>query len=321
MTDFNQAPYIVATSPKDNAEEVSADLRQFSVTFNTDLDRNQIENNVSMQSKDGIRLPVRIAYDKKVITFTLVDGHSLKAGTIYSISVKGDEDLGDGLTTGVRTVFGKPMEKSFAIYFQTKGAKAPEAPKGVMPVHLNAIKGRPTFEWSDTGAMRYEVEVAKDNLFDRIHWANQYATSPATPSLATEFPDGRYNWRVRGIGEGEIAGDWSPTYVFAVDSLDLGPVAPGDTLPPEIEYDELDADEYVEFLDTFPVHQASNVKTTLKTLSFRVLGEVTEADIDFSLTGESVFGEEADHGEVACEIKAVPGNGFTTVYVTLPIWA
>lgn len=321
MADFNIAPLIVATNPKDNAENVSIETRAFSVTFNTDLDRSEIENHVSIENADGIKLPAKISYDKKVLTFTLVDGASLKPATGYKITLRGDEDLDDGFTTGLRSIFGKPMAKSFAISFKTEAVGGPEAPVAISPVPFKAMKGRPEFVWTDTGAVRYEIEVAKDTLFERIHWGNQYATSPATPNAATDFLDGTYYWRVRGIGPNEKAGEWSATNVFAVDSLDLGTISPSDTLPPQVEYDHLDADEYIEILDTFPAEGNSNIKTTLKTISFRVLGEVAVEDIGFDLVGESIFGEEADHGELECEVEAIYENGVTTFHVTVPILA
>lgn len=321
MTDFDLAPHIVSSFPQDNAEQVPVSTRQFTVTFNTDLDRSQIDNNVSVQTKDGIHVPVAVAYDHKVITFTLDPETQLKAGQVYSLSLKGDSSATDGLTVGLRSIFGKPMEGSFAIYFRTEAVMRPDVPVASSPVHLNAIKGRPVFAWSGQEGMRYEIEVSRQKMFEKIHWGNQYATSPATPNVAVEFPDGTYYWRLRAVDADGKASEWSMSYVFAVDSLELSPVVPTDTLPPEVEYDRLGEDQYVEFLDTFPLHEASNLKPTLKTLSFRVLGDIAAEDVSYSLFGESIFGEDADHGEVDCSIEAVPGDGFTTVYVTLPILA
>lgn len=318
MTDFKKAPRILTSTPASNAKEVSLGTTEFTVEFDLDLDKSQIDNNISLETAAGVKLPAQIKYDNRKVTLTLNPAMTLEPGTEYRLHVKGDNDLDDGFTVGVRSIFGVAMHTTRFIHFTTEASAALPAPKALHPPHLSSRKERPHFEWTITDAARYEVEVAKENAFREIYWGNQYATPPVTPNVAATFPDGTYYWRVRSIDTKGRAGEWSDTFVFVMDSLELGPVAPNDTLPPELGYDAYAPEGDIEFLDTFPKEEASNVRRELKTVSFRVLGEVKAEEVQAELYGESLFGDEADHGELDVAVSVEEGPGFTTIHLTIP---
>jgi hypothetical protein len=321
--EFNKRPQALITAPKNYATEIPTTLDSIMIGFNTDLDANFIAPFFRVHDQNGTYIASKADYDNRKVIITLLE--SLSPNTTYQVSVLGDSDLDDTNVTGIRNAFGLSMPGIFQITFTTTAVDTLAAPIVVFPMNQVVIRARPNFSWNPvTGAVKYQIILSKSNKMIPIIWpigADSeffYTTGPLLPNIP--MPDGAYYWMVRAWSTETTPGQWSEMMTFTLDTILEGTVSDQDTIPPEerLQYDpfmdELDA----EILDIFPKDKSSNIKVTLKTIYFQVLGTVTEADFTLEVVGESVTGEGEDHGTLSGTITCTPGPDGTTIIAFTP---
>ena len=313
---YNKPPQVVVSYPKNYAVDIPTDLSVITVGFNTDLDTNYITGNVRLQSQQGVFIPISVKYEFRQMTIAIQK--PLEPNTVYQLMIFGDGNLTDTEVTGIRNVFGIPMQGNVIITFTTAKSTALPAPHLITPGDNTNIASSPTFQWNAvTGASRYEIQVSRSNTFTPVAWASAYISSTsATPSLPLE--DGMYYWRVRAWDAAGKPSDWSATFVFNLNTQTYAPVVEEDTLPPELEYDPIPYTDEVEFIDYFPKEDYSNVATNLQTIYFHVLGEVQVNEVSIEMIGESIFGEDNDHGVVTGKLEVLPQGDGTTIIAFTP---
>jgi hypothetical protein len=322
--DYNKRPQALITTPKNYATEVPTTLDSIMIGFNTDLDANFIAPYFRVHDQNGTYIASKADYDSRKVIITLLE--SLSPNTTYQVSVLGDSDLDDTTPVGIRNAFGLSMPGIFQVTFTTTAVDTLAAPVATFPVNQVVIKAKPNFSWNPVeDAVKYQIRLSKSNQMVPIIWPIGtdseffYTTGPLLPNIP--MPDGAYYWMVRAWSTENTPGQWSNMMTFTLDTILEGTVSNEDTVPPEerIQYDpfvdELDA----EVLDIFPKDHSCNVKVTLKTIYFQVLGTVTTADFTLEVIGESVSGETEDHGVVPGTIVCTPMPDGTTIIAFTPM--
>jgi len=105
---------------------------------------------------------------------------------------------------------------------------APPRPTLIAPANRSTTASSgPTFEWAVVpDAAEYQIQISRDRKFGTVDQAAA-VTNATYPSGA--LPDGIYFWRVRGVHNAGIAGQWSAVWQITVDSD--GPDAPVLSVP------------------------------------------------------------------------------------------
>jgi hypothetical protein len=315
---INTPPKIITTIPRNYAIDVATNLSTLAIGFGTDLDAASIEGNIRLSSKEGVPVPVSLKYEYRTITVTI--RQLLSPNTQYQLMVFGDGNLDDSGNTGVRSALGIAMQGNAIISFSTMKSDSLMAPIGKHPLDKSIIETAPAFNWElSEGAIRYEIQVSTSNTMSPMHWSSaNIAAPPVYPSVP--LGESVYYWRIRAIDKYQKVSEWSPIYIFNLDTVKESPLTPEDTLAPELSYNKLDTvdDGYVEFLESFPQDNFTNVKDNLKTVYFTVLGVVTEEDISVEMIGQSVTGEDNDHGIVSGTFEVIPQLNGTTMIAYTP---
>lgn len=296
---YNQRPQIMTTSPKNLEIDVRTNLSSITIGFNTDIDQETLDGHVRLQTIQGVNLPITFNYDKRILTLLLSE--PLSPGQVYQVVLIGDHNVSDEKTVGIKNVFGTPMAGSYEFSFTTSKASTLEAPSAVSPTHQSVIKVSPSFEWTSlVGAMSYQFKLSQSNTMTPLLWSGSVSESTITPNVS--FEDGIYYWQVRGIDSDGNFGQWSLVFTFHLDRTEEGKVSDEDADTPDefIQFDPFPDDQLLEVLTSFPTDQTSNVATNLQTITFHVMGSVKQEDIQLSIYGESITGEEdtTSHGKV-----------------------
>jgi hypothetical protein len=321
--EYNKRPQALITTPKNYATEVPTTLDSIMIGFNTDLDANFIAPYFRVHDQNGTYIASKADYDNRKVIVTLLE--SLSPNTTYQVSVIGDSDLDDTHPVGIRNALGLSMPGIFQITFTTTAVGTLHAPIPIYPLSQVIIKAQPSFSWNPvTGAVKYQVILSKSNKMIPIIWPigadSEFfnTTGPLLPNIP--MPDGAYYWMVRAWSTDTTPGQWSEVMTFTLDTLFEGTVSDQDTIPPEerIQYDPFIDDLDAEILDNFPKDHDSNLKVTLETIYFQVLGTVTTADFTLEVEGQSVTGEGVDHGVVGGTITCTPGPQGTTIIAFTP---
>lgn len=317
-TSFDKRPQVMMVNPKTYATGVPTSTSVITLGFNTDLDVNYLDGNFRLQNRDGVIFPISVTYDARIVTLTLLQ--SLNPNTQYQVLVFGDSNVTDTKAVGVRNVFGTPMAGIYETSFETETLDTILAPDNLSPSDQVTVKEKPTFKWGAIAeAARYEIIVSKFNQMEPAIWptpGTTYAETEVLPNIILD--DGRYFWRVRAIGADGRKGDWSSIHTFELDTAIESPVAEEDTVPNDDFFDPFIDDMTTEVVETFPILNKSGVKTNLKTVYIRVLGEVTAEDVSVKMTGEHATGEDEDHGTVNGTVELFPQDDGTTIIAFTP---
>jgi len=87
-----------------------------------------------------------------------------------------------------------------------------------------------SFAWEFVpGATGYEIQVDTNTYFAAPLSATGTTTEEIYNYIATMPADGKFYWRVRGLGEGGLVGPWSAAWAFTVDTIN--PLVPNLYLP------------------------------------------------------------------------------------------
>lgn len=325
---INMPPKIISTVPKNYEADVATNLKAITIGFSTDLDSVQILGNVRLENRQGIPIPISISYAYRTITVTIKQ--ELDSNTPYQLTLFGNGNIDDTRITGIRSALQVPMQGNAVINFTTMKNTALLSPIGSYPADRSIVENVPAFTWEtedetvalgssiSARAVRYEIEVSTSNTMSPIHWATEIDRPPVYPSVP--FGNGIYYWHIRAIDANRQYSDWSPLYSFNLDTIKESPVSPEDTLPPEIGYDPLTNIDsgYVEIIDYFPKETYSNVATNLNTIYFTVLGTITSDDVSLEMIGESVLGDNTDHGSITGTLEVLPQLDGTTIIAYTP---
>ena len=313
-------PQIIATSPTNYATEVPVNS-SITIEFNIDLDQLHIDDYVYLADSRGVHIDSRVVYRKKKITVT--PNTPLEAGKQYLLTIVGDSDLTDSVAHGIRNIVGEPLAGNFTINFTTDGEAAVEAPALVTPAYGSVNRTQPVFSWSKIeNAPAYEIRISKSNKFDILVFPveedERFYETTLEPRVAWE--DGIYYWTVRGIRSDGITGEWSNIGQFSIKTFDEGTITPEDKLPIEVLYDEPNFE--IELIESFPKVGTVDVPLNIKSLYFRVIGEIDVSLIDadsFSLVGVHISGlPEESHGELKGQLCMVDAGDGTTYIIFTP---
>lgn len=102
--------------------------------------------------------------------------------------------------------------------------KAPSSPSLVAPENnLLCIDNTVAFQWNaasdpDSDAVRYQIEVAKDNQFKEIDFTNSVTTVAKSILLEKGV---RYYWRVKAIDSKNLSGNYSSVFQFYTEGVGL----------------------------------------------------------------------------------------------------
>lgn len=323
MSTYDRRPQVLSLDPKSYATEVGTTLKEIKINFSTDLDQNYITGNVRVETQSGVTVASSLAYSNRTITVTLQE--QILANKTYQVVIIGDSNLDNDEVVGVRNVFNRPMAGIYQSTFTTAHEDTLPAPVVLYPSDSTTIKAIPTFEWEQVvGATRYEVQLSKSNTMIPIIWdvslsETQRVTDGGVKPTG-DLDDDRYYWRVRAVDSSDTSGDWTKLQHFYLDTLDRGPISNDDPFNDDLLDEPNELEDMIEVIDASIDRNKANLRTDMKIISFHIIGDVTEADIDISLVGESITGEDEDHDEIEGVVKVLPqSDGTTIIQYTLPL--
>lgn len=329
IKEYEKPPQVISSSIKNYQVDVPTALKEVIFKFNMHLDSNYIRENVRVEDQHGSSVESRVVYKAEDATITVIFQRSLSPYTTYTIHLHGDSNLDDTYleekdfefdpsgVTGIRNVFGKPMWGVYSLTFTTIKSATLPAPSNVYPEDGITVTEQPGFKWEPVeGAAKYQLQVSKFNTMSPVFWPVpefKIMTGPYVPN--PPFEEGTYSWRVRAIDAKGNQGEWSEIQSFYLDLSIDNPVVEEDGLPPVLR------SQYIDLLKSFPTQDYTNMSTNLSYISFTVSGTVNPEDVLVEMFGESIFGEEADHGELSGSLEVVPQADGTTliVYHLFPI--
>lgn len=297
-------PTIIEVSPFNYAVDINI-ATSIRAAFDIDLDSRYINDYVYLLDDTGTKVEGRTAYRKKVITFTPTV--PLQKGMTYQFVLVGDSNVEDNVNSGLRSIIGDCMAGSQTIRFTTEADDTLPAPIVKIPTHNSVVRSKPVFEWIPVDkANGYEVEVAQTNTFNTKLYPVDDETiileNTLDPDIA--FEDGLYYWRIRTIQPDGAKGLWSKTMHFNLTTETEGKVSEDDEDPIDPTDDPSFYDSIeLELIEVFPKELVMQVPTNVKTLYFRLLGDIDMTQIDMyslTLTGSHISEdfEEETHGEV-----------------------
>lgn len=311
---------VLETSPSNYATEVATTI-SITVTFNIDLDSRYIKDYVYLTDARGVHIESRVVYKRKTITVTPLN--PLDPGKTYQLFIIGDADLTDNKPEGVRSIVGDPMPGNFILTFTTDGEAAIEPPGLILPGYGSVMRQNPIFSWEPVdGAVGYNIRISKSNRFDVLVFPENpdqvYTETEIEPAIT--WAEGIYYWSVRAIREDGVKSEWSDIGQFNISTLEPGKIAPEDAPPVDVIYE---TDTSLELIEVFPKDGFAGVPTNVKSIYFRVIGEVDVSLIDvdsFRVVGAHVTGDYAEesHGEVKGTVSIVPAGDGTTYIIFTP---
>jgi hypothetical protein len=314
-------PQILSTTPKNYETDVPINT-SITVDFSIDLDQRYIDGNIYLQDNQGNRVDGRYVFRRQTLTF--IPYNPLQEGTTYTFVMVGDSNLNDGKTEGLRSIIGEPLMGNVTITFVTESTKAIEPPIGKTPASESVIRQIPTFSWTDVeGAVAYQIMISRSNRFDTLVFPTDptYEVHGTSIDPAIQWEDGIYYWKLRSVRDDGKTSEWSTVYQFNLDRSEEGTIASEDTLPIDISYNEGLLE--LELVEQFPNHLAVDVPTNLKSIYFRVIGQVDSTSLDadsFKVYGTHITGDdyEQSHGEVKGQFAIVTDDDGTTYIIFTP---
>jgi len=311
---------VLETSPGNYATEV-ATTASITVTFNIDLDSRYIQDYVYLTDARGVHIDSRIVYKRKTITVTPLN--PLDPGKTYQLFVIGDSDLTDNKANGIRSIVGDPMPGNFILTFTTDGEVAIEPPTLTLPGYGSVMRQNPIFAWEPVdGAVGYNIRISKSNRFDVLVFPENpdqvYTETEIEPAII--WDEGIHYWSVRAIREDGVKSEWSDIGQFNINMLEPGKISEEDAPPVDVLYE---TDPSLELIEVFPRDEFAGVPTNVKSIYFRVIGEVDVSLIDvdsFRVIGSHVTGDynAESHGEVKGTVSIAPAGDGTTYIIFTP---
>lgn len=317
-------PKVIRTYPRNLAKDIPNNAK-ITVDFNTDLDRDYVDQHFHVYDADGARIKGTTTYNERSIVFT----PDKPFASLQTVRVKIIGDDLSGKDIGIRSVLAERMRGDFHISFTILATPLLAAPVLLSPIDQSVIRRDPTFKWERvTNAHHYQMQVSVSNTFNPILWPEKPtehkvydSTEPLDPGI--EFEDGMYYWRMRAVKQDGTEGEWSQVFIFNKDTQVEGKVSEEDVVP-DLPFFEQDEEDFIEILAVFPEDAFSNVALNLKTIYVHVLGEFTKEQVQdtFSVIGEMVDGDdsvvELVHGEVEGVTDVIPqGDGTTIITFTM----
>lgn len=328
MSTYNRRPQVLAVDPSNHATKVDTTLNKLTLDFNTDLSQENIGDSFRLETESGEAVSIEMTYDNRVVTVHIKE--RIQPNETYRLTVLGDSDLEDETIVGIRNVFDSPMAGNYVTTFSTVEVDTLPAPKTLHPAHLTTTKSTPSFSWeASADAEVYELQVSKTNTLIPLLWETTVKSREVHP-MGT-LADGVYYWRLRAVDVLGNPGDWTELQHFFMDTTVRGPVTEEDTVADDIfkakdffdvdleenQFDMYASLESYEMIAPSVKTKTANLPTNLKTLTFRILGDVQKEDIAIEVQGESITGEEEDHGELKGSIEIESqSDGTTLVHYT-----
>lgn len=313
-------PTIIEVSPFNYAVDISI-ATSIRAAFDIDLDSRYINDYVYLLDDTGTKVEGRTAYRKKVVTFTPTV--PLQKGMTYQFVLVGDSNVEDAVASGIRSIIGDCMAGAQTIRFSTEADDTLPVPIVKTPTHNSVIRSKPVFEWIAVDkAKGYDIEVAQTNTFNTKLYEVTLLEDSVEPDV--DFEDGLYYWRIRTIQPDGSKGLWSKNMHFNLTTEVQGKVAEEDDdyIDPTDDPSFFDSIE-LELIEVFPKELEMQVATNVKTLYFRLLGDIDISQIDmYSLTlvGSHIsedFEEEA-HGIVKGSTTIVESKDGTVYLLFTP---
>ncbi len=299
-------PTVTTVSPSNYSTKVSV-TTSIKITFDIDLDGRYIDDFIYLLDGLGERVDGRIVYRKKVITFTPKE--PLSMGTTYKLCIIGDSDLTDDQEAGIRSILGDSMEGNVFIQFTTESDETTVPPVMISPLSQSVIREHPVFEWEPVDGMKgYQLQISTSNQFTTLIYpsADEEVELIQDVSIepSIELEEGNYYFRIRSVREDGVTSQWSRTFQFHYTTSENGKIAEGDEDPFDTTDDELfGVSMELELVDEFPKDHAIDIPLNVKTIFFRVIGDIDLELIDsesFTITGKHISDdwEEESHGEL-----------------------
>lgn len=313
-----QEPTVLTTSPSNYATKVSV-TSAITADFDIDLDPKSLDNHVYLTNSHGVRIDGRVVYRRKKIIFTPLQ--PLEPGTSYQFFLIGDSNLEDGAVTGIRNLMGSAMRGNTVVSFTTESAVQIDPPGSLQPADGSLLRQMPLFSWSPvSGAVGYDIRVSTSNRYETLFFSSDRLKELQIEPNIT-WQEGIYYWSVRSIRDDGVASPWSPSRQFNYSLLVEGTISEEDAPPIEVMYEELDTE--LEVVEVFPADGSSDIPINVKSIFFRVIGDVDVSLIDvdsFKIVGRHITGdyEEESHGEVAGRFAIVKDSDSTTYIVFTP---
>lgn len=317
-------PTVLSVDPANYATDVGVSS-SIQIEFDADLDTRYLDGNVILATISNELIEGRVSYRKKIVTFVPLE--PLSKGTNYVLTIKGDNNLEDGVEDGVKSIIGSTMAGSFSSRFMTERTDMLLTPLIVSPVNNTIIRETPVFTWEAVdGATHYDVEISKSNTFSTKIFPTVDSIRITTPTLSpnVEMTDGIYYWRIRSVGGTNNKGAWSSVMQFNLTTEALGQIAAGDSAFVDATDDvSFTGTMELEQIETFPKELETFVPTNIANLYFRMIGDINLSDIDvdsLQLEGVHVSGdfEEESHGRVPGKISFVTAGDYTTYIIFTP---
>lgn len=311
-------PQVLETSPKNYETNVFTNT-PLTAEFNTDLfiKDSYLDTFVYLTDSNGVRIDGRIVYRKRKLTFTPLK--TLDPGSEYRFFLIGKADVTNG-TNGIKSILEEPMLGNVIVTFTTEGQLAIDPPQLQTPADGVLLRQPPTFSWkAATDAAKYEVRISQSNRFETTEFKSETAELMIDPDV--EWPEGIHYWSVRSIRNDGVASEWSITRQFNLTTLVEGKISEEDAPPVEVIYEE--ASFELELIETFPSDTLADVPINVKSIYFRVIGDVNVEMIDvesFSIVGKHITGDptEDSHGDVKGTYAIVSDKDGTTYIVFTP---
>lgn len=313
-------PTVVSTSPSNYQRDIPINT-SIRVEFNIDLDQRYINPFVLMADSFNRPVEIRASYRSKVITITPLQ--PLSMGTTYHVTLVGDSDLEDGAKQGIRSIIGDCMAGNSSFTFSTEQDITLAIPELTVPINNSIVRSKPAFQWTTVeNAAGYHFELSKSNLFGTFIYP-QGEHSLITDTMIEPdavLDDGLYYSRLRSVREDGRLGEWSKPYQFNLRTVEEGTIAEEDTsIGDEFPYYDSGETIELEVVENFPEDLGNYVPTNVKSLYFRVIGDIDLGLLDsesLTLIGQHISGDfqEESHGLVKGRITVVD-NGDGTAYV------
>lgn len=167
------------------------------VAFNRDLAPSSVTGNflvAKIENEVVTNILGTVNYSNKKAEFA--PNVSLDPNTTYRVTIVGDTNGTDGITTGIRDIFGNGMLGNYMFTFTTTSAPVMETPVILTPTSNTTIKELPNISWNEVDrALNYEVQLSVTSDFSVDTWENTTTETSVTPD--TVLVEGPYFCRLR----------------------------------------------------------------------------------------------------------------------------
>lgn len=310
----NRYPFVVTTSPASYATNIPTNTT-ITVEFNIDLDTRKLSNYVLLVDKRGVTVPCTVTYRTKILTIQPTE--DLLPNQTYTVTLKGDSNLEDGVKEGIASIVGDNMQGDFTFNFSTEFEERLLPPLVLYPPNESIVAAQPTFKWENENEdARFEFQLSKSKTFSTLIYptVEHLVVTGSSLQIDQTLEDGTYYFRIRFVG-----GDWTEPYQFNLTSFVEGKIVEED--PDAVQFPTPAYEDYpieLELVDSFPKELALLVPTTAQTLYFRFIGDIKPDLLDmdsFELEGVHVSGDEDESHGIVKGTTTIVEDGAGTVYV------